>query len=284
MAPKTPSWEFTEICASKTLNCLPVREQRKLKQQKVHQIVFCKLEPEEVQFRKYLPACLDLRKAGVSHSTGDWKVLFHYHNMIHDLFTHSGFACLVMRRADQISTSRQPRFSHTDQWKEGWASFYGNQLVFFSPLRLPVCNEHVLAHRMNFHQVKTEKHERAISSMVVSSLQWWSWITRRNVAPLSVESVPASHTSLTTVEARWVSVLDASTVLVAKLEIKMPQKTSEEDWMLTIPMAQIQQMWCHGSHFFSLPFRCSPSSPCGYKSILILIFLHKFHHHIATIS
>lgn len=118
-------------------------------------------------------------------------------------FTHSGFACLVMRRADQISTSRQPRFSHADQWKEGWASFYGNQLVFLSPLRLPVCNEHVLAHRMNFHQVKTEKHERSISSMVVSSLQWWSWITRRNVAPLSVESVPASHTSLMTVEARW---------------------------------------------------------------------------------
>lgn len=94
MAQKSPSWEFTEICASKTLNCLLVREKRKLKQQKVHQIVFCKLEPEEVQFRKYLPACLDLSKAGVSHSTGAWMVLFYYHNMIHDLF-YSFWVCVL---------------------------------------------------------------------------------------------------------------------------------------------------------------------------------------------
>lgn len=101
MAQKTPSWEFTEIRASKTLNCLLVREQRKLKQQKVHQIVLCKLEPKEVQFRKHLPACLDLRNAGVNHSTRDWKVLFNYHDMIREFF-YSSWVCVLGYEAHRL--------------------------------------------------------------------------------------------------------------------------------------------------------------------------------------
>lgn len=204
MAQKTPSWEFSEICASKTLNCLLVRQQRKLKQQKVHQIVFCKLEPKEIQFRKHLPACLDLCNAGVSHSTRDWKVLFNYHDMIHDFF-YSSWVCVLGYVAHRrISTSRQPKVFIL------WPGTLRRLSKFlWKPAAMPFTSapasvqQTCLAHRMNFHQVRTEKHERSISSTVVSSLQWWSWITRRDVASLSVESGPASHSSLMTVEARW---------------------------------------------------------------------------------
>lgn len=117
-------------------------------------------------------------------------------------FTHPGFVCWVMRCTDRISTSRQPRFSHADQWKEGWASFYGNQPACLSP--------------EDTERIFTKWKLKHVSSAVVSSLQWWRWITRGNVASLSVESVPASHSSLKTFE--------ASTVLVTMLEIKTPQK------------------------------------------------------------
>lgn len=136
-------------------------------------------------------------------------------------FTRPGFACWVMRLTDWISTSRQPRFSHADQWKKHWASFYGNQPAFLSPVRLPVCSQHVLAHRMNFHHVKTEKHERSISSTAVSSLQWWSWITWL----LSQWRVLLHLTHLLRLlRLAGAFVLDASTDLVAKLEIKTPPK------------------------------------------------------------
>lgn len=62
MALKTCSWEFTEIHASKTLNCLPVREQWRLKQQKARQIVFSEIE---IQFRVHLSVRLGICNVGV---------------------------------------------------------------------------------------------------------------------------------------------------------------------------------------------------------------------------
>lgn len=62
MALKTCSWEFTEILASKTLNCLPVREQWRLKQQKARQIVFSEIE---IQFKGHLSVRLGICNVGV---------------------------------------------------------------------------------------------------------------------------------------------------------------------------------------------------------------------------